>query len=67
MKGVLCNNHHLKNYQRRAGFTTLHSLKHISTLVLQIYIAFAPRSKTRLYVLPRYRGLFLIDVAFITS
>jgi len=32
----------------RAGFTTLHGLVPISTLVPQIYIAFAPRTKGRL-------------------
>jgi len=41
----------------RAGFTTLHGLVPISTLVPQIYIAFAPRTKGRLYSLPCGRWL----------
>jgi len=41
----------------RAGFTTLHGLVPTSTLVPQIYIAFAPRTKGRLYVPPCGRWL----------
>jgi len=41
----------------RAGFTALHGLVPISTLVPQMYIAFAPRTKGRLCVPPCGRWL----------
>ena len=47
----ILNVQHLKNCRTRAGFATLHGLVYASTLVLQIHIAFAPRTKRRLYVL----------------
>ena len=50
-KGVVNENVYSKTFniqvERVRHFTTLH----VSTLILQIYIAFAPRTKRRLYVL----------------